>query len=118
VNSLNPRFTLWAELAAEVADVHVNCAGLSFILITPDFLEQDFPGHYLTYVFHEDMEQVKFLACEFNFHIVNPNFPGVYLEENVAYPKLIGVFLFLAAGRRRTALMRATSSRGLKGLVM
>lgn len=42
MNSFDAAFAFRTQFAAEVPDVYVHSAGLAFVLVTPDLLEEHF----------------------------------------------------------------------------
>jgi hypothetical protein len=107
----------FTELLADVPNVDIHDPVIAEILVAPHLLEQLLPAQNMTRILRQCQEQIELYSRQFCFLLVNPYPPRRWLDTMCSNTRPSATAVRIAAQRRRAAFTRATSSRGLNGLV-
>ena len=106
---------VFLQLLAQLQDVVVHRPGGRVVVISPDFVEQFIAGDDSLSILHHEFQRLKFLRRQGDGLAFTDDFHFGEVNGNIAERKLL-----LTVGRvlrRNAARTRASSSRGLNGLV-
>ncbi len=73
-----------AELLAQSFDVGIHSSCIPFKIISPDTVEELFPGKDLVFVQHEKAQQFKFFMGQYSFRAADGNCMGGELQHYVS----------------------------------
>ena len=108
-----------AELAAQLAHVHVDRARVARERVAPDALEQLVAREHEPAMVEQLPEQVELLRRELDLLVADAHLAPAGVDREVAVPELLALALARARASRGagSTCTRATSSRGLNGFV-